>query len=94
MTRGVTVQRPLDEVVASYHRQREDERRKKMTANSSGMAVAVTLVFSDESHREAWLKRVGVLSTDERRDDYERRAGNANLYFTVASEPPSQESSE
>lgn len=42
--------------------------------NRYGMAVTVTLVFSDEAHREAWLKGKGrVLDTKPKRDDYERR---------------------
>lgn len=33
-----------------------------MTTKLSGMAVTVTLVFSDECHREAWLEQEGVIS--------------------------------
>lgn len=32
-----------------------------MSTPISGMAVTVTLVFSDESHREAWLTLQGVI---------------------------------
>ena len=56
------------------------------SANVSGMAVTVTLVFSDESHREAWLRRTGVLEKETRNLDYERRKGNTNLIYTVGVE--------
>jgi hypothetical protein len=30
----------------------------------SGMAVTVTLVFADESHRQAWLEEQGILARE------------------------------
>jgi hypothetical protein len=30
----------------------------------NGMAVTVTLIFSDESHREAWLEDEGIISAE------------------------------
>ena len=33
-------------------------------ANKWGMAVTVTLIFADESHREAWLKQQGTIGAE------------------------------
>ena len=35
-----------------------------MTPLTPGMAVTVTLVFSDEAHREAWLLQQGIVPND------------------------------
>lgn len=47
-----------------------------------GMGVLVTLVFSDESHREAWAK-ANVLNTAEMVRDYKRRKESQNLVYNV-----------
>lgn len=56
-------------------------------ANVTGMAVTVTLVFACESHREAWLRRTGILKSVPRERDYEHRCMNNNLTYSVGPEP-------
>jgi hypothetical protein len=57
----------------------------KNKANISGMAVTVTLVFSDEAHRESWLGRMGVIPEEGSfLDDYEHRKRAQNLLYIVA----------
>jgi hypothetical protein len=55
-------------------------------ANDCGMAVCLTLVFSDEAHREAWMMRQEMLSTAPRILDYENRKGETNLYYVIQGE--------
>lgn len=56
-------------------------------ANVSGMAVTLTLVFSDESHRHAWMRRNGILGVRPGSDaDYDIRKHNTNLVYTVGPE--------
>lgn len=59
--------------------------------NLDGMAVTVTLVFSDEAHREAWLRREGLFDGPRggaQRQDYEHRRSNTNLTYLIAPEGP------
>ena len=42
-------------------------------ANDCGMAMCLTLVFSDEAHRQAWMERQNMLSTALQLLDYENR---------------------
>ena len=44
-----------------------------------GMSVTVTLAFSDESHREAFLRAHGLVT----RGDYRVRRGSQNLIYTI-----------
>ena len=53
----------------------------------AGMAVTVTLVFADESHREAWLERAGLFAREVNGADYERRKRNTNLVYLVGPVP-------
>jgi hypothetical protein len=56
----------------------------KNKANIRSMAVTVTLVFSDEAHRESWLRRLEVISEDAPfLSDYEKRKGAQNLLYIV-----------
>jgi hypothetical protein len=48
-----------------------------------GMAVSITLVFSDEAHREAWLENSGWLDKPGARTDYNRRKSNTNLMYGI-----------
>ncbi|KKL18565.1 hypothetical protein LCGC14_2474250 [marine sediment metagenome] len=63
-------------------------------ANIESMACSVTLLFTEECHREAWLKRNGLFRGEygvERKSDYERRRPNTNLMYMVGVEPLSKE---
>lgn len=53
----------------------------KNKANVSGMAVTVTLVFSDEAHRGSWLERMKVVSRED--PDYQSRCLAQNLIYMV-----------
>lgn len=57
----------------------------KNKANISSMAVTITLVFSDESHREMWLRRMEVISEPRvgHFNDYGNRKGSQNLLYIV-----------
>ena len=55
-------------------------------ANDCGMAMCLTLVFSDEAHRQAWMERQHMLSTGDRILDYENRKGETNLYYVIQGE--------
>lgn len=67
--------------------------RPRVKAADVNMAVMVTLVFSDEAHREAWLIGSGFIksplgkysysSLDTRRVDYDRRKNSQNLIYVV-----------
>ena len=52
-----------------------------------GMAVTTTLVFSDEAHRESWLRMNGVLDhpdpeiAEAKELDYQRRQNDQNLIY-------------
>lgn len=75
---------------AKSNRRKEDPVTERK-ANLESMAVTVTLVFSDEAHREAWLTREGLFDGPDgkfRRLDYESRKGNTNLTFIVGVEGP------
>ena len=61
------------------------------SANVRSMAVTLTLVFSDESHREAWMRRMGILDIPGRRSDYEARRSNTDLTYLVGAEQPHRE---
>jgi len=65
-----------------------------MSDTKYNMAVTVTMVFSDESHREAWLIQQGIIPKegvmpDDRRlariSDYLRRRENTDLQYLVGS---------
>lgn len=56
-------------------------------ANVRGMAVSLTLLFSDEAHREAWMRRNGIIGVSPARDaDYELRCGESQLLYTIGAE--------
>lgn len=55
----------------------------KNKANISGMAVTATLVFSDEAHREMWLRRMDVIQDESFLSDYENRKKGQDLVYIV-----------
>jgi len=58
-------------------------------AGEYGSSVAVTLMFSDEAHREAWLAKNGFFEhkdprrVEAKKLDYQRRRGNQNLFYVA-----------
>lgn len=62
----------------------------KNKANISGMAVTATLVFSDEGHRESWLRRMGVIEGTDADfiADYENRKRAQDLVYIVGAIGP------
>lgn len=60
--------------------------------------VMVTLVFTDERHREGWLEKHGLVPPKHgdykgvaERVDYEHRRDQATLVFTIAPDGPTPE---
>lgn len=61
--------------------------KRENTAYIDGMACSITLVFSDEGHREGWLTNMGVFEGEYgeyHQRDYERRRDNTNLMYSAS----------
>jgi hypothetical protein len=54
--------------------------------NTFGPAVTVTLIFSDECHREAWMLRQGMLESEPMRLDYYRVQQSTDIPFIIGVE--------
>ena len=62
----------------------EPEPELPTTPKVSGMAVTATFLFSDESHRQAWLAALGIFDEPGARADYQVRAKHQDLKYVAA----------